>query len=1185
MNDRNTIPTDKPPTELGNVQIISMKDAGLFVHKADEGGQTSWLYYFPFLYAFGRQRRRKLFWEMYKGSICLYYIRYIDDDYLVSLYLPPFPFSQEALEYALNKVTSSNPDPKIAIMWVEEKDKDAIERAGLSLVLKESEYIFGNETYQTMEGAKFKRLRQNLNRARKIENLLIRPYIPAEDGEKALELLDSWYDDLTKKGGKPGGYHLLKTTIERFADFPAEIIQGWVFIVDEHLAGCFFCGPISGSMISNFTFVGSHLYPSLGYLQHMVIFDAYPLGTYFNDSSDAGRDGIRHVKANLVPLRLNQLYRAVLRKGKKTDSLKSNAAEQKNNRLTWPAPDGDPMWVDNPPRLWTVAEISSAMQGKWLEKPPENLAITGVCYRYNEIRPGDLFFVRNSKHWRDGDDSRKDTALFFKKGAAAVVTSGDASPQHRHLVFQVENTRRALIELGIRARSRFTGKVIGITGSSGKTSTKEMTRFMLAHQAPTLSTRHNLNHTQGIALSLAQSHPDASFGVYEFGIGDPAYTGVRSELLRPEIAVITEIYPDHLEHYATIEAYADEKCRIFDTLTTDGRAILNRDSEYFSRLLSNCRAKGLKHIMTYGEHPESNMRLLSCSLGSLGSAIRINYHDETVDLTLPVAGRHMVQNALAALSIVAAAGMDWKTAANDLQRFKGVEQRIFRTDVQLNDTQSYILIDDTYNANVASVKAALEQLSLTEVKEGAKKIAVLGGMLYLGEYDKALHESLAEAIGQADIDLLFLCDPSMKHLFDKLPPSSTIRYSESLSDLRTPIIDAICDGDALLIKCSAGWWDDVITPFVKELRQLKKEKTHPPHHAYHKECTITFLGDFSFGENYQENYAADGSRNILISKGYDHPLEKLKPLLLQSNAVLANLETPLTKLRTILNDKKWRHYSDPDKTTYYLKKYNINHVNLANNHIFDFGLDGFHDTIEALELAGIATTGWGRNVEAACKPWLYDCTFENRKVSLAVIAGFEHRQKYEKEYQVYATDNQGGISPIDTTRMKATIERLKDTHPGIFVIVSPHWGPNYRWSTPKQQSLAHAIIDAGADAVIGHGAHMLQEIEHYSGKWILYSIGNSMFNSRGRYDKLDAPPYSLVAQLTVQDPKYTLDISLKLYPLMTNNRKNGYQSYIVNNLEECQKVTDLLMHHSQQLNQALEIERDEFGCFFRLRCR
>lgn len=350
--------------------------------------------------------------------------------------------------------------------------------------------------------------------------------------------------------------------------------------------------------------------------------------------------------------------------------------------------------------------------------------------------------------------------------------------------------------------------------------------------------------------------------------------------------------------------------------------------------------------------------------------------------------------------------------------------------------------------------------------------------------------------------------------------------------------------------------------------------------------TILFGGDTSYGENYQLAYERSGHPNVLRSKGYDHSPAKLKPLLLSSDLVVANLETPVTSLRhSPLLDKELTHWSDIDRTPAGLARHNIRVVSLANNHAMDMGARGLAETLATLTVAGIESFGAGMNEEAASRPWSRDIRVGAGVLAVRIIGTFTLSRTYDEKYSFYADGERPGVYALRQDRLVRQLRELRAAEPESYLVVFPHWGSNYRWSNRAQTRLAHSMIDAGADLVVGHGAHMLQEIERYRGKWIAYGIGNLMFNSGGRYRKLGAPPYSMPARLILEDESGSLRKTLRFYPIVSNNELTGFQPRMVT-FREFAQVYALLRERSwdpEVFSESTVIGRDEVGTFIEVR--
>jgi poly-gamma-glutamate capsule biosynthesis protein CapA/YwtB (metallophosphatase superfamily) len=259
--------------------------------------------------------------------------------------------------------------------------------------------------------------------------------------------------------------------------------------------------------------------------------------------------------------------------------------------------------------------------------------------------------------------------------------------------------------------------------------------------------------------------------------------------------------------------------------------------------------------------------------------------------------------------------------------------------------------------------------------------------------------------------------------------------------------------------------------------------------------------------------------------------------------------------------KSYLHWGDPSKTPKALKEHNVSVVSLANNHTLDYGMTGLRQSLKALEQQAIQWLGAGRDEVSAVQPLRFDYLLAGRPFRIVIAAGFEYHEKYDKAYNFYADGDKGGTNAWTLERATEQMRTIRHADPHAFVVAYPHFGKNYAWKTHKQTRLARALIDAGADLVIGHGAHMLQEIEQYRGHWIIYNLGNFVFNSPGRYQKKKIDPFSLVARLNVMEKQDAMTFSLRLYPIFSDNRITNYQPHFVTD-QQFHRVQKLLLHHS-----------------------
>ncbi len=347
------------------------------------------------------------------------------------------------------------------------------------------------------------------------------------------------------------------------------------------------------------------------------------------------------------------------------------------------------------------------------------------------------------------------------------------------------------------------------------------------------------------------------------------------------------------------------------------------------------------------------------------------------------------------------------------------------------------------------------------------------------------------------------------------------------------------------------------------------------------------MGDTSFGENYQIHYREKGQKNILQERGYDYPLEQLKDILIRSDLVIANLETPVIDASmaasTLTRIKKdYIHWTDAQNAPKYLTKYNIKVMSLANNHTLDYGLVGLKQTFRNLQNTGIEFFGAGNNEYEAARPYFQEFSVGRHHFRLAIIAAFEFREEYGVKFGFYAKCNNAGVNMLSIEGISNQIKDIRRADPETFIIVMPHWGRNYAWKSEKQTTLGHQITDAGANMVIGHGEHMMQEIEKYNGHWILYGIGNFMFNSKGRYKKYTVEPFSLVPLLVLKaNGDGHVVKTLQLYLIFTDNRVTNFQSRMAtqNEFKRAYATLSAACSRPRQFENDVKKCRDTIGPF------
>jgi UDP-N-acetylmuramoyl-tripeptide--D-alanyl-D-alanine ligase len=444
--------------------------------------------------------------------------------------------------------------------------------------------------------------------------------------------------------------------------------------------------------------------------------------------------------------------------------------------------------------LWTSDEIERATLGK-ASAPFE---VTNLVLDSRKARAGSLYLAVRGEN-KDGHDF---LAPAFENHAAAALVheSVDAAGP----VLTVAHTQRALEDMARAARARSKAKVVAVTGSAGKTTTKEMLKLAFGALGQTHVSGASFNNHWGVPFSVASLPREAQYAVFEIGMNHFGEIRTLVPLAKPHVVLITTIAPAHLEFFGNCEAIADAKSEIFEGLEVGGPALLPLDSPYCERLRTRAMQLGVTNILTFGSAACADGRLTHYEETAEGVRIRAEILGKAVDAVIGAPGRHIALNALAALTTVGAAGGDVAIAAAALKSFsalKGRGERILAGGVEI--------IDESYNANPASMAAALSLLA----KAPGRKIAVLGDMLEMGPEGPALHAGLAPHLSAAD--LIFLSGPLMAALYDALPVDRRHGYAASSKELAPAVAAAVKPGDTVLVKGSNGSRMGVVIEAIK----------------------------------------------------------------------------------------------------------------------------------------------------------------------------------------------------------------------------------------------------------------------------------------------------------------------------------------------------------------------------------
>jgi len=459
--------------------------------------------------------------------------------------------------------------------------------------------------------------------------------------------------------------------------------------------------------------------------------------------------------------------------------------------------------------LWTFGEIVSATGGACGGDP--GAPVSGFSIDSRSLSPNEGFIAIRG----DNRDGHAFVPAALEAGAACAVVETAFPPGDDMRLMRVADTFDALNDLGRAGRARADNtKVIAVTGSVGKTGTKEALRLALGPSGSVHASSKSFNNHWGVPLTLANMPRDVRFGVFEIGMNHAGEIDVLTRLVRPHIAIVTTVAPVHLGFFGSLEEIADAKAEIFHGLEAGGTAVINRDIPHFDRLAAHARAHGAK-IVSFGESADADAKLLSADLTPEGSTATADILGDTVTFRLGAPGRHLVQNALAVLAAVKLAGADLARAAAALGEMQPQAGRGQRRVIETKEGPVAI-VDESYNANPASMRAALSTLGLAPRSAYKRRVAVLGDMLELGPEGPKLHQELAQAVDGAGVDVVFACGELMASLFQALPAGRQGAYAKSSGELEPKLLKGVGPGDIIMIKGSLG---SRMAPLVEALRR------------------------------------------------------------------------------------------------------------------------------------------------------------------------------------------------------------------------------------------------------------------------------------------------------------------------------------------------------------------------------
>jgi len=450
--------------------------------------------------------------------------------------------------------------------------------------------------------------------------------------------------------------------------------------------------------------------------------------------------------------------------------------------------------------LWKTVDMIAAMAGRPVGPIPQG--VTGISIDSRDLKGGEAFFAIKG----DRVDGHDFVNVAAANGAALLVVSEAKLPALGRIttpLIVVSDVLEAMEKLGHAARQRTRARIIAVTGSVGKTTTKEMLRQVLSACGSVHYSPASFNNHWGVPLTLARLPQDADFGVFEIGMNHADEIRPLVKMVEPHIAIITTIAAAHLGNFRDVEEIAAAKAEIFEGVVADGHVLLNRDNSQFDYLETIAAACRIANIHSFGISAKADFRLVDYQSEGDSATFWAVIGGHTVEVNLKAPGRHIAENAVAVLAASYLAGADLDTvvaAFGDVSAAKGRGERMHLKTAG----GTFTLIDESYNANPASMRAAIALLESARPGEGGRRIAILGDMLEMGEHSAEVHAGLAAPLQAAGITQVWLAGPDMAYLRDALGEAPQTVYRQTTDELVAYVLENIRPGDVLMVKSSKG---------------------------------------------------------------------------------------------------------------------------------------------------------------------------------------------------------------------------------------------------------------------------------------------------------------------------------------------------------------------------------------------
>jgi UDP-N-acetylmuramoyl-tripeptide--D-alanyl-D-alanine ligase len=452
---------------------------------------------------------------------------------------------------------------------------------------------------------------------------------------------------------------------------------------------------------------------------------------------------------------------------------------------------------------WGLIELAKATQGELHGFGQEK--IKGFCTDSRDVQPGDLYVaIKGAVH--DGHQFINDV---FEKGAVAALAE-DMPDNPKGPIILVPNVVEGLAHLGHYQRAHLTSKILAVTGSAGKTSTKELLKYMLSAQGKTHASSKSFNTKYGVPISMALCEKDCQYAIFEIGMSKAGEIANLVQIVRPHISIITTIAAAHIESFGNLEGIADAKAEIFQGMSADGIAIVNGDVLQSVQLCRRAREQGIQTIIQFGEEVHCESRLLEYRPGEDFNIIKADILGMPIEFKLYPKGKHWAMNTIAALTAVHFAGGDIQKASNDIGGYRPVTGRGDEISLKHN----ILVVDESYNANPASMEASIASFFERTVK--GRRILVLGSMAELGALAETEHGNLGKLLGEYSADEVFLCGDEMKFAQKAYGGKAKVHFYKTLDECISGVLGHVHAGDSIMVKARRSMQLDKVVTALKQ---------------------------------------------------------------------------------------------------------------------------------------------------------------------------------------------------------------------------------------------------------------------------------------------------------------------------------------------------------------------------------